>query len=374
MSQCVAESERAWLPAADPPVEDKTFLWLNFSDLCEDACMVLRRYKAAALPLRKAPHGNLSRWFAHLSYAATLSRKASWVRPWYNIRTKLQWESPPAFDVGHLAARLLSRALLVGRLGNVETKAMQRISAGTRPSANLANTAGVYVRDRSNATHVKEVERQFLRIYLDAVASADHMLLVPEQAEESIEFACRFRLPVASWRRGYSIDHFLALLEELSRRQARVLIVSGFPLSVRRQVHNLQRVHPTLNLGGLTIRVLGSPMSHEWNPGGMQHSDWVESLAALQASTEWNASINQVALLGCGAFGMPLASHARTRGMSSIYVGGRLPALFGVAGTHDRSLPSVHARLNEHWIRPLSQEIPQVTDRSPNHEVSLYWR
>ena len=55
-------------------------------------------------------------------------------------------------------------------------------------------------------------------------------------------------------------------------------------------------------------------------------------------------------ILGCGAYGMPLTARAKRAGISSVYdyVGGRVSTLFVVAGKHDRELPQVQARLNEH--------------------------
>ena len=119
------------------------------------------------------------------------------------------------------------------------------------------------------------------------------------------------------------------------------------------------------------IQVLGTPQAFGWNPAGQRHADWTQALAALEASAEWDAaSGNQLALLGCGAFGMPLAHHARSRGLSAVYVGGRVPTLFGVVGRHDRTLPQVRARINAHWISPLPEEVPKGIEHV---EGGVYW-
>jgi hypothetical protein len=96
------------------------------------------------------------------------------------------------------------------------------------------------------------------------------------------------------------------------------------------------------------------------------------ALEALQASEEWDPARNQVALLSCGAFGMPLAHHAVRRGVAAVYVGGRMPALFGIIGAVDRELPAVRKRMNAHWQPPLTIETPSQKGRDQFHGNS-YW-
>lgn len=39
-----------------------------------------------------------------------------------------------------------------------------------------------------------------------------------------------------------------------------------------------------------------------------------------------------VCLIGCGAYGFPLAAHAKRTGHKAIHLGGSLQLLFGIAG------------------------------------------
>jgi len=199
---------------------------------------------------------------------------------------------------------------------------------------------------------------------------ADRLMFVPDHSEIAIKFACRFGISMATFARLYEVNELLDLLQELSQRRARLLVVTSFPLSVRRQLPSLRSIHPTMDLSGLSIRVLGAPQAYSWNKEGQLHADWVQSLNSLEESPEWDPAINQVALLGCGAFGMPLAAHAQSRGMASIYVGGRAPTLFGVVGKHDRALPQVRARMNAFWISPIAEETPRGKEAV---EGGVYW-
>jgi hypothetical protein len=67
-----------------------------------------------------------------------------------------------------------------------------------------------------------------------------------------------------------------------------------------------------------------------------------------------------VALLGCGAYGIPLLGFIKKElQKSGIYVGGGLQLYFGIRGQRwDRS-PDVSCYYNEDWIRCSEQEKPR---------------
>ena len=116
-------------------------------------------------------------------------------------------------------------------------------------------------------------------------------------------------------------------------------------------------------------------MTFGWNAeqmrehqGASEETSWEHVLERLKRSTEWDPSTSRVALLGCGAYGVPLASHAKTRNMSAVYVGGLLPALFGIAGKRHRE--TFASSLNEAWISPLPEETPAGNERV---EGGAYW-
>ena len=56
--------------------------------------------------------------------------------------------------------------------------------------------------------------------------------------------------------------------------------------------------------------------------------------------------------------------------MSAVYVGGLLPAFFGIAGTRHRKQFS--GRMNSHWIAPLPDETPGGSEQF-SLEPRAYW-
>lgn len=78
-----------------------------------------------------------------------------------------------------------------------------------------------------------------------------------------------------------------------------------------------------------------------------------------------------VALIGCGAYGMPLAAHCKRMGKKAVHLGGALQLLFGIRGNRWETEQDIYKQfMNEHWVRPLESERPKV---ALNVENACYW-
>lgn len=74
-----------------------------------------------------------------------------------------------------------------------------------------------------------------------------------------------------------------------------------------------------------------------------------------------------IALLGCGSFGLPLAGKIKTElNKSAIHMGGCLQNMFGIKGRRWMMRNDYVCFMNEKWIRPFHAEIPSdVENFSP---------
>lgn len=78
-----------------------------------------------------------------------------------------------------------------------------------------------------------------------------------------------------------------------------------------------------------------------------------------------------IALIGCGAYGMPLAAHCKNKGKKAIHLGGVLQLLFGIRGKRWEYEGWPHKNLiNDYWVRPLEGEKPAA---AVNVEEACYW-
>jgi hypothetical protein len=107
--------------------------------------------------------------------------------------------------------------------------------------------------------------------------------------------------------------------------------------------------------------------------------DWFEALFWMEK--EIDKHDYDIALIGCGAYGFPLAAHAKRMGKKAVHLGGALQLLFGIKGKRWEDpnygvsqwnlSPSSYLNLmNEYWIKPDKEHTPKV---AKNIENGCYW-
>lgn len=79
-----------------------------------------------------------------------------------------------------------------------------------------------------------------------------------------------------------------------------------------------------------------------------------------------------IALIGCGAYGLPLACKLKQAGKQAIHIGGATQILFGIIGRRwEKNSKEVNALFNEHWVRPSQEETPE--NKEKNEFGGAYW-
>lgn len=135
----------------------------------------------------------------------------------------------------------------------------------------------------------------------------------------------------------------------------RVLVVHPFSASIERQWARREQLFadPAV-LPPFSLRTLRPPLTLAGDTEG--HASWS---AALDGLIERVAACEfDVALLGCGAYGLPLGAAIRAMGRPALQLGGALQLLFGLRGRRWEAMPRFAALMNDAWSRPLPQETP----------------
>lgn len=81
----------------------------------------------------------------------------------------------------------------------------------------------------------------------------------------------------------------------------------------------------------------------------------------------------EIAIIGCGAYGFPLASKLKKAGKQAIHLGGVTQILFGIKGKRweeDPAYEYIRSYFNEHWVSPSQNEIPANSKKIEN---GCYW-
>ncbi len=95
--------------------------------------------------------------------------------------------------------------------------------------------------------------------------------------------------------------------------------------------------------------------------------DWFEALDYMY--NEVMKEDFDVAILGCGAYGFPLAAKIKDAGKQAIHLGGPTQILFGIKGQRWEDRPEGKF-FNEYWVRPSAEETPKASNKV---EKGCYW-
>jgi hypothetical protein len=92
--------------------------------------------------------------------------------------------------------------------------------------------------------------------------------------------------------------------------------------------------------------------------------DWFHALDHMKEQID--RTDYDIAILGCGAYGLPLAAHIKRRGRKAVHLGGSTQFMFGIIGKRWEGNPLI----NEHWVRPAADETPALANKV---EGGCYW-
>lgn len=66
-----------------------------------------------------------------------------------------------------------------------------------------------------------------------------------------------------------------------------------------------------------------------------------------------------VAILGCGVYGVPLSAHIKRMGRQAVYTGGATQIMFGIKGKRWAD----YGIYNENWVKVFEEDIPLNIDK-----------
>ena len=149
----------------------------------------------------------------------------------------------------------------------------------------------------------------------------------------------------------------------------RVLVIHPFEDTIRKQYANLDKLFsdnqmtPKYEL--LTIKAMQSIAGHK--PDG--YNDWFEALDWMKR--EIDKLEFDIAIIGCGAYGFPLAAYVKQIGRKAIHLGGAVQYLFGIRSNAAEQNSRLIPLMNEYWVFPSQEETPKGIEKV---EDSRYWK
>lgn len=150
-------------------------------------------------------------------------------------------------------------------------------------------------------------------------------------------------------------------------KDKRVLVIHPFEKSILEQyikrelLFSDKRVLPDFQLQTIqAVQSLGN-IPKEFNT-------WFDALDYMKR--EIDKKDFDIAIIGCGAYGFPLAAYVKSIGKKAVHLGGATQMLFGIKSKSWEDDPKFHYLMNKHWVKP------KETERPANYkqvEGGRYW-
>lgn len=270
-------------------------------------------------------------------------------------------------DIETIKRALLSdEPCMIARLGSVELQALAlvryfplSIFLKKRSFRQIRNNAGFF------PVSMKSL-KAFYKVYRDAVKEMD--LLVRWRVEE---------LLFGDWLNKKKYVHIYGFHPffqpehpwTFALKGKRILVVHPFADTIESQYKNHRKdlfENEEMLPEFASLQTVKAVQSIAGNPVGF--STWFEALDWMK--TEIDKKDFDIALLGCGAYGVPLAAHIKQIGKKAVYMGGVLQMLFGIKGSRFECSKISSPFINEYFVYPDDADRPENADFV---EGGCYW-
>ena len=147
----------------------------------------------------------------------------------------------------------------------------------------------------------------------------------------------------------------------------KVLVIHPFAQTIKLQYdkHELLFDNPAV-LPKFDLKVITSVQSiaGQLTP----FASWFEALEHMKSQMD-NTDYD-IAIIGCGAYGLSLGAHAKRMGKQAVHLGGATQILFGIKGARWDNHPKISKLYRSSWVRPSKNETPENKDKV---EDGCYW-
>lgn len=148
----------------------------------------------------------------------------------------------------------------------------------------------------------------------------------------------------------------------------KVLVIHPFDTSIKEQYERREELFPGKDvLPEFELKTLRAVQTIA-GERDERFETWFEALEYMyQEAMKLDFDI---AIIGCGAYGFPLAAMIKKAGKQAIHMGGVTQILFGIKGRRWVDNPRCGIKFNDAWVYPKEKETPNNCNAVENH---CYW-
>ncbi len=140
-------------------------------------------------------------------------------------------------------------------------------------------------------------------------------------------------------------------------KNKKVLVIHPFTETMKRQYEHRERLFDGKEiLPDMDIRFIRSVQSAAGNK--YDYPSWFSAYDHMVEQVRKEDF--EVALIGCGAYGFPLAAEIKRMGKKAVHMGGVTQILFGIMGKRWENDDEVTKYVNSYWTRPDENEQPRL--------------
>lgn len=261
-----------------------------------------------------------------------------------------------------------NKPFMAGRFGGFELAAVVqylegRIKYPSHLSQCLVNNAGLF--DAS-----KEVIENFAALYLDSTEKLD---LIGRHWNGMEDYVIQAYATNAAITKLFWIEPWSAPKNPWSAalKEKKVLVIHPFTETVKAQYKKREELFPGTDiLPEFELKTLKAVQTIAGEKDD-RFETWFDALGWMYQEA---MKIDfDVAIIGCGAYGFPLAAKLKQAGKQAIHLGGATQLLFGIKGKRWDTEPAfeyVRKCYNDAWVYPSEADKPKQAKRV---EDGCYW-
>lgn len=256
---------------------------------------------------------------------------------------------------------------MVARIGTIEMGTLQAwidkksgilSEVGKTRIGLLCNNAGFFPAS-------EEAIDRFGEEYLSSIKSIDLFGVFGEHAED---FICEKYAKAAKLMQISSLGpYYFQIPWSSALKDKKVLVIHPFDKSIKKQYEHRENLfdNPTV-LPKFELITMKAVQTIGTNNAGF--GSWFEALNSMKEKIK---TIDfDVAIIGCGCYGLPLAAFVKGLGKKSVLMAGATQLLFGIKGARWDHTPITSKYYRNSWIRPDIDERPMNAETVEN---GCYW-
>lgn len=251
---------------------------------------------------------------------------------------------------------------MIARLGATESRCIEKwMNHKDFDKENLENIkqlSGVFPNDSNSIA-------EFCEVYTEGILDIDVLAVWGVTAERNIY---KKYCPTAKLINIMSLEPFFYDNPWSSAiRGKKLLILHPFVETIKKQLINKEKLFKNDEVLP-DFKEVSYIKAVQSLGGSDEYESWLEALKSMCSEIE---KIDfDVAIIGTGAYGLPLASYIKSLGKQAILMAGATQLLFGIKGKRWEDRTEYKELFNEYWVRPSSMETPKEKEKV---EGGSYW-